>query len=175
MVNSALLTSHRSPLTLPCFLALALGLSVMTARGEEAWKTYINERWGFSLSYPSSLVAGPVPANGAGREFHSSEVSLIAQGSFTQQDETLDSFWSKELSQRGDTITYRLRKANYYVISGVNANGYEFYHKVFFFSRRWIEFEITYPHARNNIYDPWVERIAKEFNPVLPDNGQYDR
>jgi hypothetical protein len=145
------------------------------AQGEELWKTYVNNRWGFSLSYPPSLTAGSLPQNGAGREFHSAEVSLFAQGSFIQENETLDGFWSKELSERGDTVQYQLKKDNYYVISGVNTNGYEFYHKVFFFSRRWVEFEITYPHARNKIYDPWVERIAREFDPALPDNGEYDR
>ncbi len=34
---------------------------------------------------------------------------------------------------------------------------------------------ITYPHARHVVYDAWVERIAHDFVPVLPDNGQYDR
>jgi hypothetical protein len=147
--------------------------------GEEQWKTYINGRWGFSLTYPSSLIPGPWPTNGAGQEFHSlsKEVSVFAQGSHTHEDigETLESFWRKELSERGETVTYKLKKDNYYVISGVNSNGYEFYHKMFFFPGRWIEFEITYPHAKNDVYDPWVERIARDFNPSLPDNGTYDR
>jgi hypothetical protein len=150
-----------------------------TANGEEQWKTYVNGRWGFSLTYPPSLTAGPLPTNGAGLEFHSAseEVSLSAQGSHIHEDigETLDGFWRHELSERGETVTYKLKKDNYYVISGVNSNGYEFYHKVFFFTGRWIEFEITYPHAKNDIYDPWVERIARDFNPSLPENGAYDR
>jgi hypothetical protein len=161
-------------------ISALVGISLVgNAQGEDQWKTYINGRWGFSLTYPSSLIAGPSPTNGAGQEFHlsSKEVSVAAQGSHTHEDigETLDHFWRKELSERGDTVTYKLKKDNYYVISGVNSNGYQFYHKVFFFPGRWIEFEITYPHAKNKVYDAWVERIAREFDPSLPDNGAYDR
>jgi hypothetical protein len=163
----------------PLIPTLAAVCLASLAHGEDQWKTYVNGRWGFSLTYPPSLIAGPLPTDGAGREFHSAskEVSLSAQGSHIHQDtgETLDGFWRRELSERGETVTYKLNKDNYYVISGVNSNGYEFYHKVFFFTGRWIEFEITYPHAKNNIYDPWVDRIARSFIPSLPDNEAYDR
>ena len=96
-------------------------------------------------------------------------------GSHTHPEEFLENFWQKELSTRGETVTYKFKKDNYYVISGVNPNGYEFYHKVFFYSTYWLEFEITYPHAKHAVYDAWVERIARDFVPALPDNGQYDR
>src|SRR5467141_1598039 len=96
-------------------------------------------------------------------------------GSHTDPEEFLDNFWKKELNTRGETVTYKFKKDNYYVISGVNPNGYEFYHKVFFYPTYWLEFEITYPHAQHLDYDAWVERIAHDFVPVLPDNGQYDR
>jgi hypothetical protein len=43
------------------------------------------------------------------------------------------SAWQQELSTRGETVTYKFKKDNYYVISGINPNGYEFYHKVFFY------------------------------------------
>jgi len=96
-------------------------------------------------------------------------------GSHTHPEEFLDNFWQQELSTRGETVTYKFKKDNYYVISGINPNGYEFYHKVFFYPTYWLEFEITYPHAKHVVYDGWVERITHDFVPVLPDNGQYDR
>ena len=34
-------------------------------------------------------------------------------------------------------------------------------------------FHITYPHAKAKQYDPWIERIAKEFKPFL--KRDYDR
>ena len=144
------------------------------------WKQEVNARWGFSLSYPASLIPETFPANGSGRRYHSAnqELSLVALGSHTHpdmSDESLNGFWQKELADRGDTVTYKSKKDHFYVISGVNQNGYEFYHKVFFYPTYWVEFEITYPHSKHHQYDPWVERISQEFVPALPDNGNYDR
>ena len=141
------------------------------------WKREVNRRWGFALTYPASLIPEPFPTDGAGRRYHSADnsVSLAVMGSHTHPEEFLDNFWQKELSTRGETVTYKFKKDNYYVISGVNPNGYEFYHKVFFYPTYWLEFEITYPHAKHVVFDAWVERIAHDFVPVLPDNGQCDR
>jgi hypothetical protein len=155
-------------------------LSLSGAALASDWKNEVNNRWGFSLSYPGSLIPEPVPANGGGRRYHSAdqEVSLVAFGSHTHPDvfgETLNGFWKKELADRGDTVTYKLKKEDFYVVSGVNQNGYEFYHKVFCYPTYWVEFEITYPHSKRQRYDAWVDRIAREFIPALPDNGQYDR
>ena len=43
------------------------------------WKREVNERWGFALTYPGSLIPEPVPTNGGGRRYHSAdhEVSLV--------------------------------------------------------------------------------------------------
>jgi len=144
------------------------------------WRNEVNNRWGFSFSYPASLIPEPVPANGGGRRYHSAdqEVSFAAFGSHTHPDdfaESLNGFWKKELADRGNTVTYKLKKEDFYVVSGVNQNGYEFYHKVFFYPTYWVEFEITYPHSKRQKYDAWVDRIAHDFVPALPDNGQYDR
>jgi hypothetical protein len=141
------------------------------------WKREVNGRWGFAVTYLSSLIPEPLPENGAGRRYHSADhqVSLSVAGSHAFPEDSLDNFWQTELNTRGETVTYKFKKDNYYVISGVNPNGYEFYHKVFFYPTYWLEFEITYPHPRHAIYDAWVERIAHDFVAVLPDNGQYDR
>jgi hypothetical protein len=156
---------------------------LLAARGQalaSEWKKEVNARWGFSLIYPSSLVPEPMPANGGGRRYHSAnqEVSLVTSGSHTHpdiSDESLNGFWQKELVDRGDTVTYKVKKDDFYVISGVNTNGYEFYHKVFFYPTYWVEFEITYTHSRRQVYDAWVDRISQGFIPALPDNGRYDR
>jgi hypothetical protein len=154
---------------------IAISLSGLAFASD--WKREVNGRWGFALTYPASLIPEPVPTDGAGRRYHSADnaVSLAVMGSHTHPEEFLDNFWQKELNTRGETVTYKFKKDNYYVISGVNPNGYEFYHKVFFYPTYWLEFEITYPHAQHAVYDAWVERIAHDFVPVLPDNGQYDR
>jgi len=129
---------------LSAFLIL-ISLSNLTFASD--WKREINGRLGFALTYPASLIAEPAPSDGAGRRYHSADnaVSLAVMGSHTHPEEFLENFWQKELSTRGETVTYKFKKDNYYVISGVNPNGYEFYHKVFFYPTYWLEFEITYP------------------------------
>src|ERR1700687_3831032 len=78
------------------------------------WKREVNGRWGFSLTYPASLIPEPIPANGAGRRYHSAnqEVSLVAEGSHTNSEnagENLNGFWQKEVAERGDTVTYKVK------------------------------------------------------------------
>jgi hypothetical protein len=161
-------------------LLFLVSLGGSTLASDSKWQKEVNGRWGFSLTYPASLIPEPVPTNGAGRRYHSAdqEVSLAAFGSHTHPDtlgESLNGFWQKELTDRGDTVTYKVKKDGFYVLSGTNKNGYEFYHKVFFFPTYWVEFEITYPHSKHQLYDPLVDRISREFISALPDNGQYDR
>src|ERR1700721_464187 len=118
--------------------------SVSGAALASDWKNEVNNRWGFSLSYPESLIPEAVPTGAFGSHTH------------PDSGESLNDFWKKELADRGDTVTYKLKKEDFYVVSGVNQNGYEFYHKVFFYPTYWVEFEITYPHSKRQKYDAWV-------------------
>jgi hypothetical protein len=102
----------------------------------------------------------------------------VTVGATTRQImKSLSPLWAaiRTLADRGDTVTYKIKKNDFYVISGVSSNGYEYYHKVFFYPTYWVEFEITYPHSKHQRYDAWVQRISHEFISALPDNGQYDR
>ena len=70
------------------------------------------------------------------------------------------------------SVTYQRKTASWYVLSGVNANGFEYYHKFFVQGKNWREFTITYPHAKARRYDPWVARVEKSFVPFR--KGDYD-
>ncbi|HVF73267.1 MAG TPA: hypothetical protein VM940_16815 [Chthoniobacterales bacterium] len=149
-----------------------------TAGAEDLkWREYKNGRFGFVLSYPSTLIAGRVPENGAGREFHTADkaFSLSAQGHFFSPDSgnTFESNWNEELNTPGVTITYKKKAKDWYVVSGVTKEGTEYYHKLFAKRGNWVELAITYPHAQNAKYDKWVEQIVKRFVPFL--EGDYDR
>jgi hypothetical protein len=165
---------HKTIVTL-----LALILVAVRARGEDTpWKEYVNERFGFSLRYPATLIASRAPEDGAGLEFHTAdkEFSLVAQGQFLHTDDesdSLDKRWQGELNSLGDTITYKKKTDTWYVISGVTKDGTEYYHKLYTKGGNWAAFNITYPHAKNKQYDPWVERIEKSFVPFL--KGEFDR
>jgi hypothetical protein len=143
-----------------------------------AWKKYANARFGFVLAYPPSLIAGEEAQNGGGCEFHSKnkEFSLAVFGHFfvPESGDSFEKRWQEELNTSdGATITYKKKTANWYVVSGLTKTGTEYYHKLYRKGSSWAAFHITYPHAKNKQYDPWVARIEKSFVPFR--EGDFDR
>lgn len=148
------------------------------AQGADSpWKKYANARFGFVLTYPAELIAGREPTNGGGREFHSKngEFSLAAMAHFfvDGSGDSFESRWQEELKTPDVTITYKKKAPDWYVVSGIAKDGTEYYHKLFRKGSSWAAFHITYPHSQSKKYDPWVERIAKDF--VAFREGDYDR
>jgi hypothetical protein len=164
---------HDGLMKMKTILAVWLAL-LCTVHAEEKWKTYTNARFGFRLAHPSALVESRAPDNGGGQEFHSQdkEFSLAAFAHFVLEDQSLETMWKDELKELGDTVTYKKKGDAWFVVSGVK-DGTEYYHKTYVQKRNYAAFQITYPHAKAKQYDPWVERIAKEFVPFL--KGDYDR
>ena len=158
-------------------IACAALFAATVAAQELKWRKYTNERFGFVLSYPGTLVAGAEAQNGSGREFHSRDkaFSLAVSAQFFHPDigDTYEARWNGELSSLGETITYKKKSDTWYVVSGVAKDGTEYYHKTMRKGGNWVAFHITYPHAQNAKYDRWVEEIAKRFVPFL--DGDYDR
>ncbi|MGH8094714.1 MAG: hypothetical protein ACREIF_14790 [Chthoniobacterales bacterium] len=155
------------------FLALAQSA---VASGKE-WRQYANARFGYVLSYPGNLVAGPEAMNGDGREFHSAdgEFSLAVSAHFfvPGSGDSFETRWQDELATPDVTITYKKKTSSWYVVSGITKSGTEYYHKLCHKGANWAAFQITYPHAQNAKYDPWVTRIEKSFVPFRA--GDFDR
>ena len=158
-------------------VCMALIFATTGAAQELKWRKYTNGRFGFALSYPSTLVAGAEAQNGSGREFHTPDkafsVAVSAHFFSPDIDDTYEARWNEELSSLGNTITYKKKTDTWYVVSGVAKDGTEYYHKTMRKGGNWVAFHITYPHAQNAKYDKWVEGIAKRFVPFL--EGDYDR
>ena len=173
--------SPRRPFPTPLLFTLALlsifpGSPVVRAQ-DEAWKDYTNARFGFRLRYPAELKASRAPDNGGGREFHTAdkEFSVAASAHFLQREDgdSLERRWLDALKAFGRSITYKKKAASWYVVSGVTKDGIAYYHKTHVKDGNWASFDITYPHAKEKTYSPWVTRIEKGFVPFL--DGDYDR
>jgi hypothetical protein len=153
------------------FFALAVGAAEMK------WQKYTNGRFGFILTYPAPLIASPEPTNGDGREFHTPdhEFSVTASAHFFLPDsgDSLEARWNEELTTPNVAINYQKKAPTWYVVSGVANDGTEYYHKFYVKRANWVTFRITYPHAKHQKYDPWVEQIEKSFIPFL--EGDFDR
>ncbi len=55
----------------------------------------------------------------------------------------------KEMDLLGGTVTYKRKEETWFVLSGVTANGTEYYRKLYARSSRWVALHMTYPHERS--------------------------
>ncbi len=175
---------------------LFAGILATTAHAQIDWKTYRDETVGYSITYPAFLnhipwkVLHPDADPSSSQQWRTQtfrskdkEVSLYLETHSVAEPKSLEQFFNEKLANRtsgGDHVGYVLTKENWYVISGVNARGFEFYEKFFLFTSTtgedgdwFIYFDFVYPHSQHKIYDPLVAKIAHDFIPNLPGNHEH--
>ena len=171
-------------------LTTLVGMFAVMAHATE-WKTYVNNGVGYSIEYPANLKhipykvwapqGDPASSQQWRLQIFRAEGGKVDLEIYTHPTEkTLQEFFNDEIAKRtegGDRINYSIIKDNWFVISGSNVKGFEFYHKLFMGESqeqgRWfVDFDFTYPISQREIYDPITSRIARSFNPNLP--GQHD-
>ena len=139
--------------------------------GKDGWMTYQNPRFGFSLPVPPGMKSERPPDNGSGQQFTSPDGKVSVSGSahFNNDPEIsgLEPAYKSELAVPDRTITYKLKKDGWYVVSGVNKDGTGFYKKYAANAKYYAAFSITYPQADEKKYQAWIERIAKDWQPRL--------
>lgn len=164
---------HR--LLLKVLVPAALVASAQTVNAEH-WKTYTNERFGFRFIYPESLMPGRLPENGAGRNFTDGKFSVTAQAHFLN-GRSIEDLYQESLRAYGNSVTYKVRRPTWFVVSADLSNGSVVYRKLHVQGENFAEFTATYPVGTGSKYDPFIERMAKEFIPFLPlsTGKKYDR
>ncbi len=165
---SAMLTATRRGIA----LAVIAHLCFFASAQADDWLAYTNMRFGFAFSHPAALKPGPGPANGAGRTFTDGKFSVTVQAHFSMR--SLDETWKQIQADYGKNATYKVKKPDWFVISGILPDGTEFYRKFHEGNGSWCELWATYPHSMNETYDPVLERMVKSFRPFLP-GDDYDR
>ena len=138
------------------------------------YRVYHNARWNFTIPYPADLlVPQGESANGDGQEFRSKDrlISMRISGIYNALDETLDelhSAESRENSRTNQVITYRVRKNNWFVLSGYIIDDQEkskiFYKKTILTNGVIIHFEMSYDKAQKKSMDPIVGRIIQSLD-----------
>jgi hypothetical protein len=108
-------------------------------------------------------------------------VSLVISTHWTN-GRTPQEFFHDEVSARQNEsalINYSVLKDNWFVVSGTNSLGFEYYTKLVVFGdratgqARYVEFTFAYPTSQRRIYDRAVTKMSREFVPDMP--GDYDR
>lgn len=96
------------------------------------YRTYVNERYGYSISYPTSLVPQPISGSGDGRIFNSktgdAELRVYASTCYESPDEYVAGY-EREQKTGNLTVTYSHKGKGYVVVSGLK-KGRVFYNKV---------------------------------------------
>ncbi|MAS04733.1 MAG: hypothetical protein CL534_08575 [Ahrensia sp.] len=148
------------------FAGVLLVLGAATAAQADSL-TYVNDRFGTTLTFPLDIFDGidPPPANGDGRRFRSADgAELAAYGRFNALDQTPETLIEWEtglLRQEGGVLTYSASGADWAVISG-KQDGDIFYRRHEFSKDGSVihSMDMRYPALASSIYDRLVGEIA---------------
>ena len=132
------------------------------------WMTYVNVRFQYAICYPQDLfLPQGEPANSDGQRFLSNKdnAELAVYGGNNALDKTLGERLSdteSSLAGSPGKVTYKVQKANWFVLSGQNGQAI-FYAKTLFSHGQFKSFELTYDRSAAALYNPLVSRVASCF------------
>ena len=155
-------------------LILLLCLQVSTLAADSVYAKYRNQKYAYSISYPSALLFPQGEADsGDGQIFLSKEaqITLRCWGRYGL-DESLETRYKSVLNEAKNrsaktVITYKSKRNSWFVVSGVdNTKKIIFYRKVFLINEMFKECLISYPESRKKEMNGWVVKIFERFNPI---------
>ena len=143
--------------------------SCLAASGQHKYENYTNDRFSFSIEYPSDLLKmQPPPENEDGRTFLSAHnaVEMRVWGRYNALSETLRQKYLTTLKGFDSKPSYMVLGKSSFVVSGVK-EGKIVYIKTLHRKDKEAEvyytLTIQYPESRRREYDPIVTRIANSF------------
>lgn len=157
---------HPNNTVVPTFLAIAaLTLSALPAQAASPTKTYTNARFGFVLDYPQAWGDPEESANGDGAHVLEPSGAKLTMSGWRLDSDSLQTLFerdSKDDPARARSVTYKVMKADWYVVSGYEASSV-FYRKVIVHPAedRQASFTLTFPKARKTQFDPIIPELAK--------------
>lgn len=144
---------------------LATPAAAAFAQPRETWKTYVNDRFGTTIEYPSRFRPGRPPDNNDGQGFAAADGAVLAVwGSLNIEERDVAGLeaWLKESHEADEQITYRASGKNWLVQSG--ARGSQLFYRRYLLSHRneiQNAFRVSYPTELKAAYDPIVARISR--------------
>lgn len=159
--------------TLLSLLVLATPAPTPAAAGE-AWTTYTNERYGYSVAIPPGLKGQGESGNGDGQVFQdaSGKVTLRVWASEVVElgdgpEEKTDLAWNRKATlerwrKDGVRITYQPKSKGWWVLSGVDKQGRVLYTKLLEKNGIVYGFEWSHPEGAK-VWQGYTGRIARDF------------
>ena len=132
--------------------------------GQTKYRNYNNARFGYTISYPSDLLRPQGEAdNGDGQVFLGNGAEMRVYGSNMLLNETLSNEYNAILREKGASVSYKVLKGSFFVISG-KENGRIYYQKTMENSEgAFITFMIEYDESKRKTYNAVVTRIVRSF------------
>ena len=171
-------------LCLVLLLAAMVLIPLVAAGAGPVWKTYVNVRFQYALSYPAALfIPQPEAPDADGRAFLGRDgARLIVYGSNNVPRHSLRSLLAStaaRLTGRGGTVTYEVLRSHWFVVSGRNGRGV-FYAKTLYNAAQYKSFELTYPADRGRTYGAIIPHLSRGFRnlttpPHRPSRSDRDR
>lgn len=153
---------------------LVLGLMIMSAaafasHSQSKYRTYTNDRFYFSIEYPSDLLRmQPPPENNDGRTFRSNDgkIEMRAWGQFNALGRTFYAEYEASLEKCGTAKTYKDFRERYFVIScsmGSRIYYQRTMHRGDVGPEVFFTFTIEYPKSQKAKLDSVVTRVSRSF------------
>ena len=130
-----------------------------------SYNTYTNDRYGFTVEYPTIFTKGEAPTNGDGRKFYNAESTIFAYAghiNIIEDNETIETYYYRALENAPSPIAFQRLESDWYVIS-YHDGGNIVYQKGIIGEDIISTLIITYPSSKQAYYDPMVNRVAKSF------------
>jgi hypothetical protein len=148
-----------------CAAAAVAGQIAAAVSQQNNYKTYVNARFKYSISYPADLLIPQGEAeNGDGQVFKEkgpSSVEMRVYGGYNVSHETLRSRYA-ELISKWNNVTYKVIRRDWFVVSAM-VNGKIHYQKTILRGDVFKTFEIEYDAVRGSTYNDVTDRLAKSF------------
>ena len=134
------------------------------------WSDYVHPRSSYQFPVPPGVRSVGSPGESAETAFQSSDgdflISAWGGAGDRSASSMLEEQWAAAQRRPGRTVTYRKRSNSWFVVSGTERDGTEFYEKMISRGNQVAAFTLTYPRSRLREFEPWVEKIEDGFRIV---------
>ena len=128
------------------------------------YETYLNSRYGYSITYPTFLTPQPEACNGDGRVFtNGNNEEMRVYAVYNVLERSIQDLKEIQEDMIDGSIDYSVQKKNWFVLSGINSDGNIYYLKTILNEDTEYTVQITYPKEKKELYDEIVEKVTKSF------------
>ena len=136
-------------------------------RVHRIWTVFYHPRFSYELPVPPGVRATGVPEEEPEPKFVSGDRSfqMSAWGGMSPQSSAslVETQWRQAQARYPGEISYQRRGSTWFVVSGTDRNGIEFYEKFMTRGQQAAGLSISFPHSRLREFEGWVEKIEDGF------------